>query len=114
MELLKTAFRSLWRKRVRSLLTMGGIVVGVSLVSIVTVISGKADALAVMPNAPIMPAVMTSAISKPAIPISILVFFIGPSSFLGVLKFLFLLSHRRGYDLRRAMQRQSPMRSSRF
>ncbi|MBR5135187.1 MAG: ABC transporter permease [Clostridia bacterium] len=38
MELFKTAFRSLWRKRVRSLLTMGGIVVGVSLVSIVTVI----------------------------------------------------------------------------
>lgn len=38
MDMIKTAFRSLFRKRLRTLLTMGGIIIGVSLVSIVTVI----------------------------------------------------------------------------
>lgn len=40
MDMFKTALRSLLRKRFRSLLTMGGIVIGVSLVSLVTVIGG--------------------------------------------------------------------------
>ncbi len=38
MQLWKQAFRSLWRKRVRTLLTMGGITIGVALVAVVTVI----------------------------------------------------------------------------
>lgn len=41
---IKNAFRSLWRKRFRTLMTMSGIVVGVALVAVVTVIgdAGKA------------------------------------------------------------------------
>lgn len=38
MEILRYAFRNLWRKRVRTCLTMGGIMIGVALVAIVTVI----------------------------------------------------------------------------
>lgn len=38
MDVVKTALRSLWRKRLRTLLTMSGIVVGVALVAVVTVI----------------------------------------------------------------------------
>ncbi len=38
MELIKTAIRQLWRRRGRSLLTVGGIAVGVMMVSIVTVV----------------------------------------------------------------------------
>ncbi len=38
MELIKSALRQLWRKRGRTLLTIGGIAVGVMMVSIVTVI----------------------------------------------------------------------------
>ncbi len=40
MQILKHAARSLWRKRLRSLLTMGGIMIGVALVALVTVIGG--------------------------------------------------------------------------
>ena len=46
MELLRGAARRLWRRRLRSLLTMGGIVIGVALVSVVTVI-GDAGRLTV-------------------------------------------------------------------
>ena len=38
MQLLRQALRSLWRKRVRTFLTMGGITIGVALVAVVTVI----------------------------------------------------------------------------
>lgn len=38
MQTLRLAFRNLWRKRVRTLLTMGGITIGVALVAVVSVI----------------------------------------------------------------------------
>ena len=44
IELCRQAFKALWRKRFRTLMTMSGIVVGVALVSLVSVIgaAGKA------------------------------------------------------------------------
>lgn len=44
-ELFKSAFRSLWRKRLRTALTMGGIVIGVALVAIVSVIGATGEQL---------------------------------------------------------------------